>query len=100
MGHNFLPSIVAEGCGPSHFADTKDCLPSLVLKSHKPQHLLITILFFSNSNNFFGATKHVLNRTMQKPGCVRPSLGLPLDSRTWDPHLHISTPSRRCHGVG
>jgi hypothetical protein len=46
MGDSFLPSIVVEGCGPSHFAETKDCLPSLILKSHKPQHLLLTILFF------------------------------------------------------
>jgi hypothetical protein len=46
MGDNFLPSIVVEGCDPSHFVDTKDCLPSLVLKSHKPQHLLLTILIF------------------------------------------------------
>jgi hypothetical protein len=29
-----------------HFADTKDCPPSLILKLHKPQHLRLTILVF------------------------------------------------------
>jgi hypothetical protein len=74
MGHNFLPSIVAEGCGPSHFADTKDCLPSLVLKSHKPQHLLITILFFLILTTFL----ELLSMSLTEPCKNRDVCGPPL----------------------